>query len=115
MEVLTYELKIDTEKKYYNEVSSIIGLYPNSYKYGWLYDIVFEEQKEHFDIIAKFLNSLEENYGKLEELGIKNSDISIWITYEYNNQCNMEFDPKNLKRLGEKGIKLCISCYESGV
>jgi hypothetical protein len=26
----------------------------------------------------------------------------------------MEFDPTRLKRLGDNGIKLCISCWDSG-
>ena len=114
MEILTYELRINVEENYYEEVSSIVGLQPKSYSLGWSYEIVFEEQKEYFNIIARFLDSLEGKYEKLQELGIENKDISIWLIYGYNGQCNMEFDPETLGRLGARGITLCISCYEAG-
>jgi len=114
MEILTYELKINTEEKFYENVSSIVELQPKSYKYGWIYEIVFEKQKEYYDIIAKLLDSLEGKYEKLQKLGIKNNDISIWIIYGYHNQCNMEFNPNTLERLGNRGVTLCISCYKAG-
>jgi hypothetical protein len=114
MEILTYELRINTEENFYENVSSIIGLHPKTYKLGWSYEIIFEEQEEYFDIIAKFLDSLEGKYDKLQELGIENNDITIWLLYGYQNQCNMEFEPKTLERLGKRGIRLCISCYEAG-
>lgn len=114
MEILTYELRINTEEKFYENVSSIVELLPESFKYGWSYKIVFKEQDEYYDIIAKLLDSLEGKYEELQKLGITNSDISIWIIYGYNNQCNMEFEPKTLEQLGKRGITLCISCYEAG-
>jgi hypothetical protein len=114
MEILTYELRINTEEKFYKKVSSIVELQPESFKYGWSYEIVFEEQKEYYDIIAKLLDSLEGNYEELQKLGIGINDISIWLIYGYHNQCNMEFEPKTLERLGKRGITLCISCYEAG-
>ena len=44
--------------------------------------------------------------------GISREDISIWVLYEYEGQCNMEYDPESMKKLGESGILLCISCWE---
>ena len=114
MEILTYELRITTEEKFYEKVSSIVELQPESYKQGWSYEIVFEERKEYYDIIAKLLDSLEGKYEELQKLGIETNDISIWLIYGYHNQCNMEFEPKTLERLGKRGITLCISCYEAG-
>jgi hypothetical protein len=114
MEILTYELRINTEEKFYDNVSSIVELHPESYKYGWSYEIVFEKQKDYYNIIAKLLDSLEGKYEELQKLGITNNDISIWVIYGYNNQCNMEFEPMTLERLGKRGIALCISCYEAG-
>lgn len=114
MEILTYELRINTEEKFFESVSSIVELQPENYKYGWSYMIVFEEQKDYNNIIERFLDSLEGKFGKLRKLGIEKRDISIWLIYGYNNQCNMEFEPKILERIGKRGIKLCISCYEAG-
>ena len=51
-------------------------------------------------------------YEKLESIGISREDISIWILYEYEGQCNMEYDPVSMKKMGENGIVLCISCWE---
>ncbi|MBW8331045.1 MAG: hypothetical protein K0M40_03410 [Prolixibacteraceae bacterium] len=114
MEILSYELRIDVDEKYYDEVSSIIGLYPDSFKFGWSYEILFEENKENYNAMNKFLDSLEGKYDHLNELGVESRNITIWIVYGYNNQCNMEFEPSLLYRLGKCGVKLCISCYEAG-
>lgn len=114
MEILTYELRINTEEIFYETVSSIVELQPKNYKFGWSYEIVFEKLEDCFNIIAKLLDSLEGKYEELQKLGITNNDISIWVIYAYNNQCNMEFDPKTLERLGKRGITLCITCYEAG-
>ncbi|HOF16812.1 MAG TPA: hypothetical protein PLF32_08370 [Bacteroidales bacterium] len=114
MEISSYQLRINVEEKYYEEVSSIIGLKPKSYKYGWSYEIILEEEKENYNVISKFLDILDGKYKELNKFNIRNSDITVWLIYGYNNQCNIEFDPKVLKRLGENEITLCISCYEVG-
>lgn len=114
MEILTYELRINTEEALYERVSSIIGLKPQNYSFGWSYEIVFQEEQKNIDIVSKFLDSLEGKYEQLQELGIKSEDITVWLIYGYNNQCNMEFDANKLERLGKNGITLCISCYEAG-
>jgi hypothetical protein len=57
---------------------------------------------------------LEGKYQQLADIGVDVEDITIWKYYEYDNgQCNMEFHPKVTKRLGDNGIVLCISCWES--
>lgn len=114
MERSSYQLRINVEEKYFEQVSYIVGLQPVNYNMGWTYTIILEELKEYFDIINRFLNCLEGKYEILQELGIDNNDITVWLIYGYNNQCNMEFKPTTLERLGRKGIKLCISCYEAG-
>jgi hypothetical protein len=30
------------------------------------------------------------------------------MNYEYDQQCGMEFQPKEMKRLGKSGIVMCI-------
>lgn len=40
--------------------------------------------------------------------------ISIWRYYEYDEQCNFEFSPQELKRMGDNGITFCISCWDTG-
>ena len=58
------------------------------------------------------LSLLEGKYERLESIGISREDISIWVLYEYEGQCNMEYDPVSMKKIGENGIVLCISCWE---
>jgi len=115
MERTTYQLRIDVDELNYERVSSILDLKPLNYKYGWSYEVVLEEEPEYYNVIDRFLSKLQEKYEMLEELGIQRKDITIWLIYGYNNQCNMEFAPETLKYLGENGISLCISCYEAGV
>lgn len=80
----------------------------------WTYQVIEEQKDPFYDFINRFLDLLENKYDKLAEIGIKRSDISFWYLYEYDQQCNMEFDPTRLKRLGDNGITLCISCWDSG-
>ena len=59
---------------------------------------------------------LEELGGKFEELrtiGVGRSDITIWLLYEYEGQCNLEFSPAELARIGNAGLSFCISCWET--
>jgi hypothetical protein len=48
----------------------------------------------------------------LVQHGFDFDEVSIWYLYEYSGQCNMEFEPQDLKRLGNLGVRLCISCWE---
>jgi hypothetical protein len=57
-----------------------------------------------------FLDLLETKSEVLSQINIE--DISIWYFYEYIGQCNIEFQPDVLKRLGNLKVTLCISCWE---
>jgi hypothetical protein len=78
----------------------------------WSYEVVSRAKDEYFDFINKFLDMLEPKFGELKELGVTRDDISIWFLYNYDQQCNIEFDSQRMKRLGESGVTLCISCWE---
>ena len=58
------------------------------------------------------LGVLEGKYDSLAKVGVERSDISIWLLYEYAEQCNMEFDSQTLLKLGKEGITLCVSCWQ---
>jgi hypothetical protein len=60
------------------------------------------------------MDVLEKHYEDLESIGVTRDAMSVWMLYEYNQQCNIEFNPKDMKRLGDNGITLCISCWEAG-
>lgn len=114
MEKSLYQLRIVVDEKNYDAVSSIVGLRPRDYLHGWVYQIILEEEPIVVNPIEIFLNALNTKYDALTRLGIEKGNITIWLIYEYNNQCNMEFSPNTLSKLGENGIALCISCYEAG-
>ena len=65
------------------------------------------------NFIETFLSYLNGKERELLELGVRSENISIWMLYEYDGQCNLEFSPSDMKRLGEKEISLCVSCWES--
>ena len=66
----------------------------------------------HYGEIAWLLNLAENNKKELLELGVDFSDSQIWMIYYYDKQCNMEFDPELMDRMGKLGLKLCVSCQE---
>lgn len=92
-------------------INNILNIKSNYSQCGWGLEIT-EEVAPDFSFISYFLSILENKYEKLEQVGIYREDISIWLLYEYSNQCNMEFSPNDLYKLGKEGITLCISCWE---
>ena len=112
-----YKLQISfsSGRKTLNALNSIFGieyLSDDENPTQWIYEVEQQESDEYFDFINQFLNLLETKYTDLEKLKVKRNDISIWMFYEYDNQCNLEFDGQRTKRIGESGITLCISCWQ---
>lgn len=65
-----------------------------------------------YEEIAWLLSLIEPKVEDLKRIGVCFEDSAIWMIYEFFAQCNMEFDAGILKRIGELGLKLCVSCYE---
>lgn len=76
------------------------------------FEIIEEKNDPYFPYINFFLDILESKYNELSKIWIDRNDISIWYLYAYDNQCNMEWSPEQLKRLWENWISLCVSCWE---
>ena len=113
---INFENSVDT----YNAVKEIFQIEPQKNtptKFNqnlfdkWWYQAVQKETDASSDFINFFLDLLEPNFEKLSQLGISKSDIIIWMVYEYDKQCSMEFHPQEMKRLGENGISFNIDCY----
>lgn len=75
--------------------------------------MIEKDSDPYIDFINEFLDLLEGKYDQLLKIGIARDDITVWMLYEYDGQCNMEFLPEQMKRLGANGITLCVSCWES--
>ena len=109
---ITYSLKVESDELSSKEISKIIGKESSVPEHlHWTTSILEKESDPPIDYVEEFLGFLEDKYEILNRHGIENSDISIWIYYAYDEQCNLEFSPMDMKRLGECGITLCISCW----
>jgi hypothetical protein len=109
-----YSLRIIAPQCSKEEISNILNVKSNYHGNAWIYEVITTEDDEYFDFINTFLDLLEGKYELLSNIGVKRDDIGIWMIYEYDNQCNMEFRPQDLGRLGGNNIGLCISCYTAG-
>ena len=59
------------------------------------------------------MDLIEPNIEALKTLGVQPNDIDVWLNYEYQHQCAMEFTPSEMKRLSANGITLCIDCFQT--
>ena len=108
-----YRLQINCASNVYDKLTKILNVEPlNPHKNSfWIYELE-EKDNQNIDFINIFLNILEPNFSKLEEINIKKEDITIWRIYKYESQCAMEFSPQEMKRLGDSGITFCIDCFQ---
>jgi hypothetical protein len=111
-----FSLEIDTKPENFEKIDTILKVSRDLSKNYWIYGIVHADaplEITESTVISHFLNILEGNYSQLLSLGITSTNITIWMVYEYDDQCNMEFHSEDTKRLGDNGITLCVSCYQS--
>jgi hypothetical protein len=107
----------------YNKVTEIIGQIPQKHtksKFNqsdepsiwWLQLIEDTDNDINIDFINVFMELLEPNFERLKSIGIEKENILIWLVYEYEHQCALGFNPKELERLGKNGIALNIDCHK---
>lgn len=110
-----YKLQIECSSlEQLTKVSSILNIEHNKFSENiWSLEIIENENDPYFDFINHFLNLLDNKYDLLNNIGVARTDISIWLLYTYDSQCNLEFLPKDLSRIGSEEISLSISCWAS--
>ncbi|MEH2423074.1 MAG: hypothetical protein V7K48_19825 [Nostoc sp.] len=106
-------MRINCGKDKIKIVNDILGIDTNSNNCYWEQILVKEAFNSPVNFVDIFLNLLEDKYQKLSILEVHKDDISVWMYYKYEQQCNISFSPKDMKRLGDNQITLCISCWES--
>lgn len=106
-----FSLRITADSEQVDKITHILGVEPNCPQDTWGYKLNIEDDA-YVNFIDIFLNILEGKYDKLYAIGIARDNISIWMIYEYEEQCNMEFLPSDMKKLGDNGITFCVSCYD---
>jgi hypothetical protein len=107
-----FSLRINTKKELISKINDILGTEANYPQVGWGHELESNDI-EYINFIEYYMNILEGKFDKLLEIGITRNDISIWIIYSYEEQCNLDFTPNDLKKLGDNGVALCISCYKT--
>jgi hypothetical protein len=119
-----YRLNITTDGTVdnYNEISKVLGVQATDIPGGkfdnnpfdlWTYCVNETDDGPYYDFINEFLDILESKFTDLEKLGVTRDKITFWRVYEYDQQCGMEYHPKEMKRLGESGIVMCIDCFQT--
>lgn len=109
----SYILKIEASSDRYDQINKILSIAPSSTQYNWEYEIS-EDSDLYLKAFDHLLGLIENKMDLLLEAGIQQDNISIWYIYEFEGQCNIEFVPDHLKRIGNIGISLCISCWGKG-
>jgi len=109
-----YRLRISLGLCSSEQVTSLIGVDPTRSRPGmWDYELIEQEGDFGSDYVAKLLSLVAGKFNLLEDAGITRDDLSVWVLYEYRDQCNLEFEPQGLKRLGDAGVALCITCWQA--
>lgn len=109
-----YWLEIWADPKYYHRVCEIMGLLPESKPRSIIkiQPLEVEDEPQWYEIDS-FLDLLETKYDDLEAVGVERKDISIWINVSHEEEsCEFFLDPLTVLRLGEEGIKPCITCWQ---
>lgn len=107
---LSYVLKIETDESKFDLISEILGISATTQTLAWELELI--EGNVYCNFADYFMNLIVPNKERLMLQGIKDDDITIWCYYEYVEQCNLEFSPGDLQKLGENNIRLCISCWK---
>lgn len=107
----SYSLRITSDTAQVEYINSVLSISPTSVDSAWEYSI--DDTSDLYSSAVSFISKLLTGKMEfLEDIGITRDDISIWFLYEYEGECNMEFNPEDLKKVGDLGISLCISCWE---
>lgn len=102
-------IQCDVEKK--NTIDSILGKSNGEPEIGWNF-VIEEDSPLYINALNIFTDLISNSITSLKEVGVVEEMITFWYMYEFEQQCNMEFSPDLMKKMGELGIVLCVSCWE---
>lgn len=112
--MLLTSLRINADsKEIKNSISSILELEANMpFKHSFWGFEINDEESDIVHPIDFFYGKLIHKLNDLKALGITNDNITIWELYEYDQQCNLEYDSETIGKLNALGVTLCISCWQ---
>ena len=109
-----YVLRIACPADRMATLSRIVGAEPTRSSHGyWSFEVSERATEGPVPFVDIFLGLLKGKYDLLAEVGIARRHVSVWIYCEYSDQCNLQLLAKDLRRLGEEQIDLCISCWQT--
>lgn len=109
-----YWLEIWADPKRYHRVCEIMGLLPESKPRSIIkiQPLEVNDEPQWYEIDS-YLDMLAPKYEALEAVGVERKDISIWINVSHEeDNCEFFLDPTTILRLGEEGIKPCLTCWQ---
>jgi hypothetical protein len=93
-------------------IAQVLGRRSDRPGSGWVFELREGADEPPVDFVGRFLAILEGKDEALAAIGARREDLAVWVLYEYDEQCNLEFSAADLLRLGERGIALCVSCWQ---
>lgn len=110
----TYELHIKLKTTCHEEINKVLGVEGTAPEPDlWCYSVEEGPEDEEYDFISEFLKILDGKQDALLRIGVNSNDIIIWYLYCHDGQCSFQFEPLQMKNLGEAGIKLCVVGYQN--
>lgn len=110
-----YLLRIDVfDRERQEAINRILGLeVPVEEGSWWQHDVSWEEMDQRGTyFIDYYAGLILPALPALKEIGVEKGDITVWFFYEYEEQCNMAFDPERMALLSRMEATLCISCWQ---
>lgn len=112
----TVDLQIIHEDRPFLDLAELLGL-PATHivqdNHFWTYRNLPKYPHTYLDSLEFFLDTLEKHFALLKVQGIQRKDISIRLSYFYEENCHLEFPPTILERMGRLGIGLELSCQRA--
>jgi hypothetical protein len=106
-----YILRIEGAEQ--KDIARVLGKPSSNESGSWTLEFEEGSNDPPINFVDRFLELLDNKFDFLDSIGVSRDDITIWLLYEYDEQCNLEFSSKDLMRLGEAGIGLCVSCWQA--
>ena len=60
--------------------------------------------------LNRILDEFDQMSEPVDALGIGRQDIALWIEGNYDDRFQLDLDPMTLLRMGQEGLKLCLTC-----
>ncbi len=109
-DIYYYELKIYTVSP--SAVAGVLEKKSESSDGVWSYSVRGNSGGQPDNCVIELLSILGGRFALLEKIGVSQSDITVLLNYEYEDQCNLEIMPEVMSKLSSLNISLCISCWK---